>query len=218
MKKTYDSMRNSIAVITFFSIALFSCQKNQDAPGITYNLKSINKISSISGGSNSSINWTNAFANVTEIHFQIEKDGAQIKHKSDAHKKIDLFSTQSFLGNVVVPPGTYTKVEFEIELVSTSNEAAFELKGTYNTIPVIFKVNGSYEIETERDNVTIADGKNYTAITALDLSLLTKGVTETMLNDAVRTNGEIVISSSSNVSIFEIMRINLHTIDGVELQ
>lgn len=198
------------------SFVLFSCSK-EETPGVAFNLTTVNKTSAV-GTSGSVINWTNAFANTTEIRFEVEKDSTEIEFTSDALKKVDLFSTQSTLGNIVVPPGLYSEVEFEIELASTPIEGALELKGTYNGTPITFKVGGIYEIETERENVTIADGKSYSSLTALNLSLLTQGVTEAMLTNAILTNGEIVLSSSSNNNIYEVMLNNLHNIDGVELQ
>lgn len=206
----------TLAVLS--SLALFSCSKEDAAaPGVAFNLTSISKTSTI-GTSGKAINWTNAFANTTEIRFETEKNLVEIEYTSDAHKKVDLFSTESILGNIVVPPGVYSSVEFEIELASTATEAALELKGAYNGTPITFKVGGVYEIETERENVTIADGKNYKTITELNFSLLTKGVTENMLANATVANGAIVISSSSNTNIYEVMLNNLHNIDEVELQ
>jgi len=55
-------------------------------------------------------------------------------------------------------------------------------------------------------------------ITTINLSLLTTGVSELMLNNAVLTNGTIIISSTSNANIYNIILNNLHDSDEVEFK
>ncbi len=74
------------------------------------------------------------------------------------------------------------------------------------------------EIETEKENVVITDNNSYTALTTLNLSLLTRGITESMLNSATRTNGTILISSTSNTNIYNIILKNLEDCDGIEFE
>ena len=66
--------------------------------------------------------------------------------------------------------------------------------------------------------ICFADDKSYSSLTVLNLSLLTQGVTKAMLENAILTNGEIVLSSSSNTDVYDVMLSNLHNIEGVELQ
>jgi uncharacterized membrane protein len=56
------------------------------------------------------------------------------------------------------------------------------------------------------------------ALTTINLSLLTTGVSELMLNNAVLTNGTIIISSTSNANIYNIILNNLHDSDEVEFE
>lgn len=211
--------KSIFALAAFSSVLLFSCKKEKTGnPSVAYNLKSTNTSSPVARVAGGSISWSAAYANVTEIRFETENNAVEIEYTSEARKKVDLLSTQSTLGNVQVPAGVYSRAEFEIELSGTATESALELQGSFNGTPVLFKVGGNYEIETERENITIVDGKDYTSVTALNFSLLTQGVTEAMLSNATLTNGTIVISSSSNSDIYEKMVLNLHTLDGVELQ
>ncbi len=50
--------------------------------------------------------------------------------------------------------------------------ATLELQGTYNNIPVIFRISNNFDINAEIPTITIKDGTNYTALTVLHLSLL----------------------------------------------
>ena len=81
MKTTLPAMRmKTMAIAAFTSVALFSCKKNEETPGVAYNLTSTNRTSAISGStSGSAINWSNAYANVTEIHFEVENDSTDIE-------------------------------------------------------------------------------------------------------------------------------------------
>ncbi|MBZ9788497.1 hypothetical protein LB456_13660, partial [Psychroflexus sp. CAK57W] len=95
---------------------------------------------------------------------------------------------------------------------------AFVLRGSFiNNIgfalPVLFFVNGSLEFNASAADVTVGSGANITALTTLDLSLLTTGITESMLSMATLTSGVLVISATSNTNIYNIILSNSNTID-----
>ena len=66
------------------------------------------------------------------------------------------------------------------------------------------------------NNVTLLSNTGYHALTTLNLSLLTRGISQAMLDNAAKTNGAIVISSSSNVDLYTIIFNNLRDCDGME--
>ncbi len=74
------------------------------------------------------------------------------------------------------------------------------------------------EEDINNNNVVVTDNSTYKAITTIDLSLITTGVTQAMLNSAVRTNGAILISSAINSNIYNILVKNLHDSDEVEFE
>lgn len=216
----------SLSIIIVIALLLFvSCNKknNSDNPsGIKYKLQTINRTSIVGRIAAGNIQWTSGYGNATEIKFEAESNNHEVEYKSSTPQRIDLFNGIATLGNITLPPGTYDEVEFKVELSASGNDAALELKGNYtsgNTItPVIFRVNSQLEIETEKKNVVVTDNNNYTALTKLDLSSLTRGVTESMLNSAVRTNGTILISSTSNANIYNIILKNFQENDEVEFE
>lgn len=212
----------SVAAIATF--IFMSCKKEQDVPGITYQLRTSNATTStISGSAGSTLKWTSGYASAVEIEFEAEKDGAEVEYKSAVKQKIDLFSPLTSLGNIVVPPGTYQDVAFEVEIQPGTTDAAFRLNGSFTNgngvaTAVVFTFNETMEIEAERENITITDASSLNALSTLNLSLLTTGVTEEMLNNASRnSSGAIEISATSNTSIFNIMRNNLEASAGVEI-
>jgi len=212
----------TISVTTLFFI---SCNKNDNTDsnsGIKYKLQTTNRSSIVGRINAGNIQWTSGSGYATEIKFEAESNNREIEFKSQVPQRIDLFTGIITLGNITLPPGMYDEVEFKVELNSSGSNSAFELLGQFtsgsNTTPVVFKVNSPLEIETERNNVVITDNNSYTALTTLNLSLLTRGVTESMLNSAARTNGTILISSSTNTNIYSIILNNLHESDGVEFE
>ncbi len=215
-----------LGTVAAVTILFFTgCKKNNNndsESGIKYKIQTINRTSVIARTTTGNIQWTSGYGYATEIKFEAESNNFEVEYKSQVPQRIDLFSGVATLGNVTLPPGTYKEVEFEVELNSSGANSAFELNGQFTsgntTTPVIFRVTSPLEIETEKENVVITDNNSYTALTTLNLSLLTKGVTESMLNSAARTNGTILISSTSNTVIYNIILNNLHDIDEVEFE
>ncbi len=213
-----------LALTSVASILLFSCKKEKNTPSISYQLKKSSATSATISGRimGGSVQWTAGYASVIEIEFEAEKENLEVEYKSEVRKKIDLFSPLATLGVINVPPGIYNDIEFEVEVQPNGGDAAFQLNGSFTngggvTTPVVFTLNTALEIESEQSNITIVDGASLTAFTTLNLSLLTTGVTESMLNNATLTAGVIQISATSNTNIYNIIFDNLRNCGGVEI-
>lgn len=218
-------MKNLTLIFLFAPAALlFSCNKDQDIPGVTYQVRTANPSAAIiASTTGSTLTWNSGYASTVEIEFEAAKEGLEVEYKSEARKKVDLFSSLATLGTIVVPPGTYEDVEFEVEIQPTATDAALQLGGIFKngsgvSTPVIFKLNETVEIESERENITITDASSLTALSTINLSFLTTGVSEDMLNAATRnSSGAIEISANTNTAIYTIMRDNLKSCGGVEI-
>ena len=207
-----------VALATLF---LVSCKKeNSDPPGIKYQLQTSNRSSVVGRAMSGNIVWTSGFANATQVKFEGESSTGQIEYKSSLQQRIDLFSGMSTLGNVTLPAGSYKEVEFEVKLNPTATEPALSLNGTYastgSAVPITFSISAPLDVETELKNVTVLTNSSYSALTTLNLSLLTRDITQTMLDNAIKTNGTIVINASSNVNLYNIILNNLRDCDGLE--
>ncbi len=228
MKTKLISM-TAIAAIFF----VVGCKKTANhSTGVSYQLKTINHSSTITraystgnlitssvGVQGGTIDWTSGYASAKEIKFEAEGSGVHVKFQSETPQKIDLFSPLSSLGNVVIPTGVYESAQFEIELLHTVTDAALELKGTYNNTPVIFRIAGDFEIDAELPAITIKDGTNYTALTALNLANLTTGISGATLDAATRDgSGTIVISATTNASLYDAMLNNLQNSDAEDFR
>jgi len=208
-----------IVVVTLF----ISCKKSStNASGIKYQLQTTNRSSVIARTTTGNLQWTSGFGSATEVKFEAKNNNHDVEFKSQSPQLIDLFLAVATLGTITLDPGTYTEVEFEVELNPSGSNAALELNGQYTsgsvTTPVKFIVNSPLELKNEKNNVVVTGNNSYKALTTINLSLLTTGVSELMLNNAVRTNGTIIISSTSNANIYNIILNNLHDSDEVEFE
>lgn len=214
-----------LAFSTAASLFLFSCEKDNVAtPGITYQITTATASSIIPAGTMSgNLRWSAGYASVAELEFEAKSQTVEIEYKSEAKQKIDLFSPLSSLGVIVIPTGTYEDIEFEIEVQPNGSDAALYLSGNFisstgvNT-PILLTVKEAIEIESKKENITITNGSILSALTTLNLSLISTGINESMLNNAIRTNGTIILSSTSNSAIYEIMLRNLKTCGGVKIE
>lgn len=210
-------------LFAFATLALVSCKKGTSSPSVAYNFNAMNSTAMLNKMEmGAKLDWTSGYASAIEIEFEAEKAGLEVEYNSEAKQKIDLFAPLTSLGVISVPAGTYDDIEFEVELQPNGSDAAFYLGGSYTNgtdviTPITFALNSALEIESEKSNITIADGAALNALNTLNLSLLSNGVTEIMLDKAIRTNGVIEISATSNTSIYEIMYNNLINCSGVEV-
>jgi len=213
-----------IYILALFALTLNGCKKDvaNGNAGIEYNLQTTNRSSIVQRTNAGNIQWTSGHGSVTEIKFEAKSNNIKTEFRSDIPYHIDLFSGITSIGNISLPAGTYDEVAFKVELDTHGSYAAFELNGKFTsgttTIPVVFKVNTDFEIETETKSIIVTSNKNYLATTSLNLAPITNGVTESMLSSAARSNGSIVISSTSNANIYHIILGNLSDSDGVEFK
>ncbi len=112
-------------------------------------------------------------------------------------------------GSFVLPAGFYDKTSLKMDLDRNGNSPSLELNGQFTdgatSVPVMLEINDPMVIETDQDSVTISNDSSYDAITTLDLSTMTAGITASMLLDAQLTNGTIVISEMSNRKLYDMV-------------
>jgi len=216
--------------VTVSQLFFTGCSKTNDAAdagsAINFQLQSINRIATLNQrvAQNATISWTAGSGFTTQIKFEAKSaSNAEVEFKSQSQQRVDLIKdAASPLGTITLPGGIYSEVEFKIVLNKSQGEPALQLNGTFTSgttnIPVVFTVNTETEIKAEKENVVVSDNSVYKSLTTLNLSLLTKGITETMLNSAPRTNGVIEISSASNTDIYNKLLLNLNDLDSSEFE
>lgn len=220
-------MKKKIPALLFLPLILLSaCSKkstttNPTHPGgttasMSYEMKAINPSSSIAhkGTATGIITWSSANAMPNQVKFEATQGSSEIEYKSNNSAAIDLLSTDTTgFGSFTLPAGTYSEVELKIELNASGSTPALQLNGSYSdgtvTIPVTFSLNENLELKTESHDVTTTASSSFLAVTSIDLSAITSGITASMITGATLTGGTLIISSSSNSDLYDIIKTNL---------
>jgi hypothetical protein len=205
----------TIAAISL--IGFSSCKKDNIAAGsgLSFQLKAANATSAIARAM-ATVTWQSGFVNANLIKFEAKQSGNEVEFKSNVQRHIDLFALPTDIGNISVNAGTYDETEFKFFITPNSGEPAFQLQGTVDNTPVVFKVDNSNLIKAEQHQVTLS-GSNI-ALTTLDLAGLTQGISATDFSGATQTNGTIVISSSSNLNLYNAILNNVSRLGETEVE
>lgn len=218
------SFRFLTLVILCGSVLFISCKKSNVQSSYQYKLATTNRSNVVARVAGGNISWTAGYASANLLKFEAKNSGGtEVEFKNSTQQHVDLFSSLAqTLGTITLPASTYSEIEFKAELSPNGSDAALQLSGSFTsggvTTPVVFTVNSALEIKTEKNNIVIDNNTSYTALTTLDLSTLTTGITEAMLNAATRTGGTIIISASSNTNMYNVMLANFDNCDEVQFE
>lgn len=200
-----------------------SCKKSSNngyvtstnQPTMSYEIKATNANYSMDRTTaTANVVWDSAFATPDVIVFEATQGNVQVQYKATNTQEINLMAPTALdFGNFSLPAGTYTDVTLKIDLDKMGNTPVLQLNGSVTdgtvTLPVELLVNESVQLQTEQDSVTITTDSSFVAVTTLDLSSITTGITATMLLNARLTDGTIVLSSSSNENLYRMILNNL---------
>jgi len=170
-----------------------------------------------------SILWTSGSASATQVKLEAKQGVNELEFRKTQLQQIDLFASVAVgLGNVVIPAGTYTEVEFKIDLNQNGSNPSMELNGTYTSgtgivTPVVFTLNGLFQLKAEQNNVVITSNSSFTALTTLNLAFVSSGITQALMNSATISAGKINISASSNTNLYNIIVNNLQNFHHIDV-
>jgi len=202
-------------------ILLGSCSKSSTdgtsatAAGIQLQLTTSNPIVVVNKTTAGTITWTSGTAYATETKLEVKQNGSQLEFKASTPVQVNLFgSVITGLGNITIPAGTYTEVEYKISVNQSGTIPALELNGQYTNnvgavTPVVFNINSLFALKAEQSNITVGANTSITALTTLNLSSISSGITQALMNSATVSGGKITISASSNVNLYNIIISNL---------
>ena len=218
-------MKNLILLVTFIGSLAFltSCSKDDDTGSgnatlsITAGIAGTNgnrqATSNVSSRMNENISFTSGYVWVTEIVFDGSlQSGPSISRTVERFSKID-FATgvaTPALDDITIPAGTYTFVNLGIELRDEDAQPAIIMEGTYthtdtSIIPIRFEFNSGevFEAETSQQ-VEVNEDQTVLSRIVFDPQVWFSVVSTNALDNAnVNGDGVIVISETSNASIFD---------------
>ena len=217
------------SLILVAGMILSSCTKdNSTGDGkLSYKVKPANFTASVgptaSGSglivainSNSSLTWTSGNVNISEIDFEAESKSAEIEYELKQAFNVDLFNLSPVLGSITLPDATYEEVELKLVLKkSATSNIPLTLKGSYTDgsgtkIPVEFYFNEDFEVEVEAENIVVSGTNDYLGLINVQLNKFLTNVVSADLSGAAKTNGVIVISSTSNMELYAKLKANLN--------
>lgn len=225
MKKNYVIKGLSIIAIAFMFSACKKSNNSSSTSGtqMAFSVSADNSASSFasSTGSNlttnatASITWTSGIANIAYFKLEAKKKNTEIEIKTKSLQNVDLFAPIPTVISSAIDTGTYREIEIKVVLAKSATGAIpLTLKGNFTTgggavVPIEFDFNDDAIIKAEADNVTI-DGKTDLATTIkLHLNRLISSTAAATLDAAPRTGGVIVISSTSNTAIYDVIKTKI---------
>lgn len=205
-------------------IVVSSCEPAAESKNrVTYQLKPANFTASVGAsvsGSGlivalntaSSITWEEGTLNIQEIDFEAKKDGNAVEYEYKQLANVNL-SGASALGSVTLPDGTYDEVELKLEFKKSAT-APIRLKGTYTDLsgaktPIELQLNEDLEIEVKAEDLVV-EADDHLARINMELNKLLANISISDLTMATKTNGTVVINSTSNTGIYAKMKASLN--------
>lgn len=176
--------------------------------------------------------WDTAYLNVSKIELEAEmmgneasKDSSVTELEWKGPKKVDLFNITSFIGSFDLKPGSYDKISITVEAYKSDagTDPVFYLSGTYKNatgvnIPIEVIVNEDLEFEIEKEGVMLNAANDYASLLNVNLNLLMNGILQSDLDNAMLTNGKIVISSTSNSALYTSIKENFSKSEESEIK
>ncbi len=173
-----------------------------------------------------SFKWTGGSVGVSDIKFEAKADdNNKLEFKSSVDQRFDLYDAWASIGSVEVPQQVaFKSVEFKIGFAPVNDEPSLLLTGTFEhegqTVPISLVVDRKFELKFEKKTPTVFDGNmDELEVQALmAVAQLSQGFTEEMFFNAMRTNGEVVISTSSNPELYAMIWQRIESILKIEIK
>jgi hypothetical protein len=170
------------------------------------------------------VNITSAKLLVSRLSFEAElkksnssRDSMSIEYNWNGPMLIDLLNPTNEFGQLTLQAGFYDAIELRVasERRGTDTIPIFKLEGNYTdtanvVIPIVFTVNETVALKTELKNDTITSnfGSDFSGVVQVYLDQLFVNVLPADLNKAVKTNGKILINSTTNRNLYRILSEN----------
>jgi hypothetical protein len=216
-------------------VAITGCKKdasNKSTPVMGLSVQALNpsfnlpvtSTTSKAASATSLVQVTSAKLLVSKFSFEAElkssnkaHDSVSVEYNWNGQKVVDLLNATSDFGQLTLQPGFYDEIELRISSVRNTSDTipVFNLTGNYTNsanvvIPITFKVFEPVLIKTElkNDTITSTSGSSFSGIVQVYLDQLFVGVAPADLDNAVKTNGTIVINSTTNANLYQILTVN----------
>lgn len=235
-------MKNlSLTFLTAVFLTLFSCSPESDLNpetqvGVQFNTvqssfsaQAFNKENQLKQAATGTLSFTEGYIAISKLEFEAEADNDSIEVEFELKQNtlIDFATgaTTPDISTISIPAGTYEEVEVEIDLREDSEEPAILLFGTYIAPDGVehsirFEYSSDESFEVEREGV-IVFAESQIAIAQITFDPITwfAAVTDDNYVNATKdTEGVIVISSTQNTEIYDVVADGLDLASDIEME
>lgn len=219
------------------AFAVTSCKKNssnssKSTPQLGVSIQALNPnfnlpVSAASlkaTAASSMVHVTAAKLMVSRLNFEAElkssnkaHDSIRIEYTWNGPKLVDLLKPTNDFGQLTLQPGFYDEVELRVASIRNNSDTIpiFSLNGNYTdslnvVTPFTFTVNQDVLLATELKNDTITSnlGSSFSGVIQIYLDQLFLNIHPADLKNAVKVNGVIVINSTTNKNLYQIISSN----------
>lgn len=213
--------------VTFF---LQGCSEDEVSQAqVQLNFKPVNTSQSISAGriKANSLEFTEGSIRIASVQFEAETDSDSIEVNWEQNVVMDFATgvTTPDLSALTFPRGTYREVEVEVELLDENSVPSIVIYGTFTdsnngTHPIRFEFNSGETFEVEKEGrITFGEGAHVVSNVTFNPVAWFIEVSSAELELATKDpSGVIVISSTQNTKIFNIVADGLDVATEVEIQ
>jgi hypothetical protein len=231
------------ATLVLMTLTFASCNKDSSSSGSGLNLKiaGANPTYNIpvqSGNpgplisSNPYVRWDTAIMVVSMVAAAVDKaanpqngDPNEPVYYWYGPKTINLFASNSSLGLIPIPPGYYQEVEIKIfgNKADAGDKPVLYLSGIYYNsggmkIPMIVEITDDVVLKAEKKNVTVNPNAihHQSGMIQLALDELFSAILPHNLDLIIPSTGKIIISSTSNIALYNQMLKQLALIASID--
>jgi hypothetical protein len=241
-----NQVKKTLILLTV-ALGLYSCQKGNapqpstKATQLSFGLKATNASIPVMGTTRRAfgptmnaatgavttpvIKFTAGTANIAKFKLEAKKGNTSIEVQTKNLMNVDLFAINPAVITAKLDTGTYKELEIRVELAQTADttKIPLTLKGSFiaadsTVVPIKFDINQNLTIKAEANNIVLHNSTDLASIVMLHLDRVVAGITASDLNAAKRTNGVIVISSTSNINLFNKLKVNVENSGDTEVK
>lgn len=180
------------------------------------------KVSSDSALNSGTFTWDTCRMNISRIIFEAEqhkvgskKDSIEITIEWTGPRSVDLFNLNDLVGQIPLPPGTYSEIAINVRSVrgDFGTSPVFYLTGVYTTpagikTPLRIILNENLSFNAEKSGTVLDATNSFTDLVMMNLSILMSHIRQSDLDKATLRNGTLIISSTSNVNLYNKIRFD----------
>jgi hypothetical protein len=225
----------ALAALIVTGFAFTSCEEDkQSEPQIGLKFNTVQTPITLNSGLKSAqqtkeLSFNSGFITLREVQFEVEtdEDSLEVNFNLEATTEIDYATgeTNPDISYAKIPAGTYNAMEVEIELLDEGDAPSVVLNGTFVDIEGVshdirFEFNSGETFEVEKEGtITFETNESALAQVTIDPASWFAEVTAAQLSAATKNdNGVIVIGSTQNPEIFDIVADGLDMATEIEIE